>query len=125
MDELTTIAPSRVTSLQNGHVHTWKIDPKDLGLPYARLSDLQVGDVAGAAAALIAAISGTDALKRDIALLNAGAALVAAGVCPDLKAGLERARSAVEAGAPQRTLAGLIRVSQQADADGDLALAGS
>jgi len=117
MDELTTIAPSRVTSLQNGQVHTWKVDPKDLGLPYARLSDLQVGDAPAAAAALTAAITGTDAPKRDIALLNAGAALVAAGICADLKAGVDRARSAVEAGAAQRTLAALVRVSQQAGAE--------
>jgi anthranilate phosphoribosyltransferase len=119
MDELSTVAPSRVTSLQNGHVHSWTVDPKDLGLAYARLSDLQVTDVASAASALTAAITGTDAPKRDIALLNAAAALVAAGVSGDLKAGLERARAALDTGAPQRTLMALVRVSQQAGPEGE------
>ena len=36
------MGPTRVSELKDGHVNTWKLDPKDLGLPYARLSDLQV-----------------------------------------------------------------------------------
>lgn len=114
MDELSTVARSRVTSLESGHLRSWVVDPQALGIPYARLSDLQVGGVDEAAAGLLAAITGQDAAKRDIAKLNAGAALVAAGVCADLPAGLSRAQGVIESGAARRTLEALVRTSQAA-----------
>src|SRR3954454_6113189 len=52
LDEISTLGPTRVSELQNGHVKTWILDPKTLGLPYARLSELQVDSVDSAAETL-------------------------------------------------------------------------
>src|SRR3954463_8617420 len=45
LDEVSTLGPTRVSELRDGHVKTWSIDPRTLGLDYARLSDLQVNSV--------------------------------------------------------------------------------
>src|SRR3954468_5345743 len=45
LDEISTLGPTRISELQKGHVKTWMLDPKTLGLQYARLSDLQVDSV--------------------------------------------------------------------------------
>jgi anthranilate phosphoribosyltransferase len=42
LDELSTLGPTRVSELRDGSVKTWTLDPHALGLPYARLSDLQI-----------------------------------------------------------------------------------
>src|SRR3954466_15042000 len=52
LDELSTLGPSRISELRDGHVRTWTVDPRSLGLPYARLSDLQVDTSDAAAEAL-------------------------------------------------------------------------
>jgi anthranilate phosphoribosyltransferase len=111
LDELSTLGPTRVSELKAGHVHTWKLDPKALGLPYARLSDLQVDSVEEAATKLTKVLSGEKGPLRDIALLNAAAALVIADASPDLESALKSAATAIDSGRTQQTLASLIRCS--------------
>jgi anthranilate phosphoribosyltransferase len=112
LDELSTIGPTRVSELRDGHISTWTLDPAKLGLSYARLSDLQVSSVEEAADMLRMVMQGTMGPMRDIALLNAAAGLVIAGKCRDLKDGLVVAADAVDSGRAQRTLEALIRASK-------------
>src|SRR3954454_687173 len=112
LDELSTMGPTRVSELKEGHVSTWTVDPAKLGLPYARLSDLQVSSVEEAADMLRMVMQGTMGPMRDIALLNAAAGLVIAGKSRDLKDGLVVAADAVDSGRAQRTLDALIRASK-------------
>src|SRR5918998_5060 len=42
LDEISTLGPTRVSELRDGEIRTWKLDPAEVGIPYARLSDLQV-----------------------------------------------------------------------------------
>src|SRR5262249_4489359 len=69
LDELSTLGPTRVSELKNNHVHTWKLDPSSLGLPYSRISDLRVDNVDQAADALLSVLRGEKGPMRDIALL--------------------------------------------------------
>src|SRR5207248_3808960 len=57
LDELSTLGPTRITELKDGHIRSWTVDPVELGLPYARLSDLQVDSVEDAATLLTAVLS--------------------------------------------------------------------
>jgi len=98
--------------LKDGDVTTRTIDPRDVGLSYARLSDLQTGSVEESADAIWGIFRGEKGPKYDIAALNAGAALVVAERAPDLKAGLDIARQALDSGAAKRTLESLIKTSQ-------------
>jgi anthranilate phosphoribosyltransferase len=112
LDELSTIGPTRVSELRDGHIHTWTLDPAKLGLPYARLSDLQVSSVDEAADHLQRVMNGEGGPMRDIALLNAAAGLVIAGKCRDLKDGLVAAADAIDSGRARRVLEGLIKSSR-------------
>ena len=111
LDEISTLGPTRISELQHGHVKTWMLDPKTLGLPYARLSDLQVDSVDSAAEALRLIFAGEKGPRRDIVLLNAAAALVVAGACRDLPHGLITATETVDDGLAQKTLETLVRCS--------------
>ncbi len=114
LDEISTLGPTRISDLSQGHVKTTMLDPKTLGIPYARLNDLQVDSVDTSAEALRLIFAGEKGPRRDIALLNAAAALVVAGACRDLPHGLITAAETVDDGLAERTLATLIRCSNLA-----------
>jgi anthranilate phosphoribosyltransferase len=111
LDELSTIGPTRVSELKGGEVRTWTLDPAKLGIPYARLSDLQVETADESADVIRRVLWNESTPARDIVALNAGAALLVAGQGDDLPAALRRAEEAIESGAAQRTLETLVRVS--------------
>lgn len=112
LDELSTLGPTRVSELNHGEVRTWSLDPTKLGLPYARLSDLQVADVDESADVISRVLVGEQGPARDITVLNAGAALLVAGQARDLPEGRDRAVSAIDTGDANRTLAKLVRCAQ-------------
>ncbi len=112
LDEISTLGPTRVSELNNGHIRTFKIDPKALGIEYARLSDLTIESADEAALVMRQILDGAKGPARDIALLNAAAALVIAGKAPDLAAGLKLAADAVDSGRAKKTLEALVRFSQ-------------
>ena len=78
------------------------IAPEEVGLPRAALADLKGGDAAHNAAALRGVLAGAPGAYRDIACLNAAAALVVADQAADLPAGLDMARKALDTGAGAR-----------------------
>jgi anthranilate phosphoribosyltransferase len=114
LDELSTIGPTRISELKDGAIHTWKIDPADFGIPYARLSDLQVNNAQQSADIIRNILGGEKGSQRDIAVLNAAAALTVAGRTTDLAAGLKLANESLDTHATQRALDALIRLSKHA-----------
>ena len=111
LDELSTLGPTRVSELMNGEVRTWSLDPADLGLPYARLSDLQVHSADESADRIGQLLAGKAGPVRDIVALNAAAALVVAGKAADLAQALRLAGEAIDGGRAKRTLEALVRCS--------------
>jgi len=111
LDEISTIGPSRISELNAGHIRTWTLDPKTLGIDYARLSDLQISSLDQAAESLLSVLKNTPGPKRDIALLNAAAAIVVAEKAVDLPQGLLIARKSLETGAAAKALELLIAES--------------
>ena len=111
LDELSTLGPTRVSELAAGEVRTWSLDPAALGLPYARLSDLQVRSADESADRIRRMLDGERGPVRDIVALNAAAALVVAGRERDLPQALKRAEEAITTGAARRTLEALVRCS--------------
>ncbi len=113
LDEISTLGPTRISDLMPGrHIHTWTLDPKDFDIPYARLPDLQVATMDEAAEALNSVLQNKPGPKRDIALLNAAAALVVAERAADIREGLEIARKSLETGSAQNALQALIAQSK-------------
>ncbi len=114
LDELSTLGPTRVSELRDGEVHTWTFDPGSVGLPYARLSDLQVASVDEAADAMRRVLAAEKGPLYDIAALNAAAALVVAGRAERIDQALSLARVALDAGRARQTLAALVKSSNAA-----------
>ncbi len=112
LDELSTLGPTRVSELRDDEIHTWTFDPASLGLPYARLSDLQVDSVDQAADAMRRVLAAEKGPLYDIATLNAAAALVVAGRAATLGDGLALARDAIDTGRARDTLNKLVACSQ-------------
>lgn len=112
LDELTTADTSTVLDLQDGQVRTYVVDPHALGLAPAAPEALRGGDPPANAAVARRVLDGERGPHRDIVLLNAAAALVAAGRTEDLEQGLGVAEAAVEGGGAATALERLVKVSQ-------------
>ena len=112
LDELTTTTTSTVHELIDGNLHEFKIDPLDVGIARSDAAHLCGGDAATNAGVLRDVLAGEAGPCRDIAVLNAAAALMVAGRPPDLAGGVEMAIASVDSGAAERALESLVRVSQ-------------
>jgi anthranilate phosphoribosyltransferase len=111
LDELTTTTTSTVHELTDGRLHEYSIDPLDFGIERAEPGALKGGNVTANATALREVLAGEKGPRRDLAVLNAAAALMVAGIAPDLGAGVETAALSLDSGAAERALEGLVRVS--------------
>ena len=113
LDEMTTTGTTRVTALENGVIRSFELTPEDAGLPRAASADLKGGDAAYNAAALLSVLEGIKSAYRDIAILNAAAALVVAGKADGLKEGAHLAAEAIDSGRARTTLTKLVEVSNR------------
>jgi anthranilate phosphoribosyltransferase len=92
----------------------FEIDPAAVGLALATRESLRGGDTATNVAIARRVLAGEASPYRDIVVLNAGAALVVAGIADDLAAGVERATSSIDDGRAAATLEKLAEVSNAA-----------
>jgi anthranilate phosphoribosyltransferase len=111
LDELTTTGPSFVAELKDGAIRSFEVMPEDVGLAKADLADLVGGDAQENATAIRAVLAGKAGAFRDIVVLNAGAALVVAGLADTLVEGVDKAAAAIDSGAAAQALEMLIKTS--------------
>jgi anthranilate phosphoribosyltransferase len=110
LDEITTSGPTYVAALEDGKVRTFEINPEDVGLARAKPEALRGGDADANAKALMGVLKGDKGPYRDIAMLNAAAALVVSGRAKDLKDGVAMAARSIETGEAEGRLDRLIAV---------------
>jgi anthranilate phosphoribosyltransferase len=112
--------PKPSTSLQTrdaADIRRYRVHPREAGLEVAPLDALQGGETAAENAAIVEAILlGERGPKRDIVLLNAGAALSVAEIAADLREGVQQAAEAIDSGAAKKTLTALRDFSKMAAA---------
>jgi anthranilate phosphoribosyltransferase len=111
LDELTTTGISHVAALDAGKVMTFKVSPKNAGLPEAKPEDLTGGDAAENAAHLRAVLQGNQGPLRNIVLLNAAAALLVAGKAKSLREGVALAAESIDSGKAKAVLDALVKLS--------------
>ena len=111
LDEMTTTGPTKIVALENGRISSFEITPEQVGLKRATLQELKGGDAAFNAAALMNVLNGAKNAYRDIAILNAAGALVVAGKCADLAAGIVAASDCIDSGAARHVLDQLVQAS--------------
>ncbi len=113
MDEITITAPTRVSELNNGAIKSYDLDPLEFFDDYADLNDLKGGDVKENAAITMNILKGEKGPKRDVVLINSGAALVAAEVANDIKTGIRLAQESIDSGKALEKLEMLAQYTQE------------
>jgi anthranilate phosphoribosyltransferase len=98
LDELTTTGPSTIYRLKEGEISLAEFTPEDFGVPRASLDDLRGGDIATNVGITNAILDGETGPQRDIALVNAAAAIVVAGLADGFTEGIALAADAVDSG---------------------------
>lgn len=116
LDELSTAGPSLVIELLDGRRREYELDPRQFGLAQASPEELRGGGPAENARIAQEILGGARGPRRDVVLLNASAALRAAGLADDWREGLGLAAEAVDTGRAGEVLECWVRVSQPAPA---------
>ena len=112
LDEISIAAPTWVAELQHGQIRSYMLNPADLGFQTHSLDSLRVASVAESLKLLREVLMGATGPAADMVMLNAGAAIYAAGVSPTLAAGVERARAVIKSGEAQRRLERLVAATR-------------
>jgi anthranilate phosphoribosyltransferase len=111
LDEITLTGPTFVAALENGAIRSFEVSPEDVGLKRVPGEALKGGDAAANAFALRNVLAGQPSPYRDVALLNAAAALIVAGRAKDLKEGMALGARSLDDGNAAERLKRLIEVS--------------
>ena len=113
LDEVTITGPSKVAEVRNGKVRVYEVEPEDFGLQRAPLSEIAGGDAQQNAAIIRAILDGERSSRRDVVLLNAAAALVAAGHADRISDAVPLAAYAIDCGHARQRLQLLVEFTRQ------------
>src|SRR5690242_4819062 len=113
LDEITITGPTRIAEVRDGQVRSYEVTPEEFGLTRASIEDIAGGDAAANASIIREILSGKKAPRRDVVLLNAAAALVAAGRADHLGDSLAIAAQSIDRGAAAKKLDLLLHFTNQ------------
>jgi anthranilate phosphoribosyltransferase len=113
VDEISISGPSVISEMEDGLVHTYRVIPEDLGIARAPREYIRGGTKEENAAITEAILKGEQGPRRDVVLLNASAALLAAGAVRSLKEGVAAAEQSIDSGAAYGALESLRRLTRQ------------
>jgi anthranilate phosphoribosyltransferase len=113
LDEISTTGESWVAEVREGVVRTAAVRPEDFGVPRATIADLLGGDREQNAEIIRRILAGELGPKRDMVVVNAGAALVAGGRARDFKEGAQHAAQSIDSGAALEKLEALVELSRR------------
>jgi anthranilate phosphoribosyltransferase len=111
LDELSTAGATRVVEVDGGGLRTYEVVPEDVGLERSAYEDLAGGPPDANAATTRRILAGERGPARDLAALNAGAAIYAAGRVERLEPGVRAAEAAIDSGAAAAALDRLVELT--------------
>jgi anthranilate phosphoribosyltransferase len=109
LDEITITGPTRIAEVRDGSVHSYEVTPEEFGMKRASLEDIAGGDAAENAEIIRDILRGTKSARRNVVVLNAAAALVAAGKADHVSEALPVAENSIDSGAAALKLNALVR----------------
>ncbi|QKT04179.1 anthranilate phosphoribosyltransferase [Ectothiorhodospiraceae bacterium 2226] len=112
MDEISLSGETYIAELKDGAISTYSVRPADFELQAAPVEALTVADVQESLARVNAVLDNQPGPARDVVVLNAGAAIYAAGCAATLADGVARAQEVIASGAARAVLQGLVARSQ-------------
>lgn len=104
LDEITITGDSKIVELKNNKIMDYYVEPKDFGFKVGRLEDIQGGGPEENAKMTMDVLSGKDGSRRDIVLMNAGAAILATDAAQTLADGISKAAQSLDSGAAKQKL---------------------
>ena len=113
LDEMSTSGTTRVVEVDGPELRSYEVSPEDVGLPRARLEDLAGGTPDVNAAIARAILEGERGPRRDLAVLNAGAAIYVAGRADTLEVGVREAETAIDDGRAAARLDHLVEMTRE------------
>ncbi len=108
LDEISICGPSRISRLVNGDVHTFSVQPEDFGFQRAECKAIYGGNSHKNAEIIRNILDAEKGPCRDVVILNAAAAFVAAGLDTDLQQGAQRAAEVIDGGMARKKLDALV-----------------
>jgi anthranilate phosphoribosyltransferase len=109
LDEITITGPTRIAEVRDGNVRSYEVTPEEFGIKRAQLEDISGGDAEANATIIREVLSGNRSARRDVVLLNAAAALVAAGKADHLGDALPLASQSIDSGNAAAKLEALVQ----------------
>jgi anthranilate phosphoribosyltransferase len=111
LDEITITGKTRIAEARGGSVRSYEVEPEEFGMKRASLQEISGGNAAENAAIIRAVLGGEKSARRDVVLLNAAAALVAAGKAEHIAGAIPIAAKSIDSGAAMKKLQALIEFS--------------
>ena len=112
-DEISICGPTRVSHLKHNDVRTFQMTPEEYGFKRATLEEIVGGNAEENANIIRNILDGEKGPKRNMVLLNASAAFVAAGLCDNFKDGIKIAIESIDSGKARTKLYKLIETTRQ------------
>jgi anthranilate phosphoribosyltransferase len=109
LDEITITGPTRVAEVDRGQVRSYEITPEEFGVKPAAREEISGGNAKENARIVRQILEGERSPRRDVVLMNAAAALVAAGRSELLRAAMSVAAKSVDSGSAAQKLDALVR----------------
>lgn len=114
LDEISLCGPTKVAELRDGAVKEYTIEPEQFGLKRCPLSELNGGSAEQSAGIVRSVLDGAKGPKRDVILLNSGAALYVAGRADTIKDGMAVAAESIDSGKARQKLDRLVELTNAA-----------
>lgn len=114
LDEVSTLGATKISSLQNGSIKTYMIEPEEYGLDRAKIGELSGGDASHNAKITRNILEGCKGPHRDIVLLNGAVAFLAGGLVEDITEGVLYAAEMIDSGKALGKLEELIAATNRA-----------
>ena len=109
LDEVTITTSTRIAEVREGTVRSYEVTPEEFNFERATMSDISGGDATENARIIRDVLKGTPSARRNIVLLNAAAALVAASRANHLAEALPLAAASIDSGRAATKLEALVR----------------
>jgi len=112
MDEISIGSPTNVAELKNGKITTYTITPEQFGIERADVASLAVNGADDSLTVVKSVLNNQVGPAKDIVVLNAGAAIYAAGLADSLEAGIKKADEVIASGKAAEKLDALVELSK-------------
>jgi anthranilate phosphoribosyltransferase len=113
LDEITISGSTKIGEVRGEWVRVYEVTPEQFGLSRAPLADISGGDLHQNAEMIRDILAGKKSARRDVVLMNAAAALVAAGRADSLDEAMPMAAASLDSGAARSKLEALVEFTNR------------